>query len=304
MRKIALIVGLLLLFAGMVQAQDDWVESNSGDVEYNCEMLTVILDAIDESDTEAAAEFLVEDFIRIDGNEMEGETFMAIRTTELLLDGDEVTVETIFADAIDTCDADEESDDDEDETVSSDGDTFNVEVVGNVNLRSCAGTDCDIVGQAADGSVLTVFSEEDDWYEVEFEGETAYIASWLTERGPDVYVDDLSEVYVDERTGCRLVTSERRGDMEIQFILSGDERNEIFVDLYRPNDTAPLDVEAQLSKTFTDTGEPYIQQYYHWGLYWYTGVHEIELTYDGETSIIAWNVDEQADILVYISCDQ
>ncbi len=299
MFKSILSIMSLLIFVGLIYAQDsEWQSLEDSDMEYNCEVLTTVLNAIETNDTEAATDFLGDDFIRIDDKEIDVEGFIGIRTTELLLNESEITVDTLFVDATTACNVEAESN-----VASSPDDTFNVIVNGNVNVRSCASTDCEVVGQAVNGSVLTVLEEQDDWYEFEFEGESAYIASWLTERGPDVYIEDLSEVYVDERTGCTIIADVRRGDMEMQFIIFGDERNSVFVDLYRPNDDNALDVEAQLDKTFTDTGEPYIQQYYHWGLYWYVGVHEIEISYGGETSRIAWNASSQADYNLFVTCD-
>lgn len=44
--------------------------------------------------------------------------------------------------------------------------TYYVEANGYANLRSCASTDCEIVGVAADGEALEVVDASGDWYEV------------------------------------------------------------------------------------------------------------------------------------------
>lgn len=299
MKKAFLTLCVFALSFGWVAAQEDWVESDDSIYEYNCDVLADVLEAIEEEDFSD----VIGDVARVGNISMSLVEFVGLQTVELLIDDDDVTFDSLFEDGQATCNVDE-SDSNTVRPLGTDNeDTFNVVVVGNVNLRDCGSTDCDIVGQAANDSVLTVLSQDDDWYEVEFEGDTAYIASWLTERGPDVYVEDLSEIYNDERTGCLVVADTRRGDMDMKVIIFGDERNDVIVDLFRPNDDNALDVDAQYDKTFTDTGEPYIHQFYHWGLYWYTGVYEVELSYDGETSRIAWNADTQQEYNLYVSCD-
>lgn len=48
---------------------------------------------------------------------------------------------------------------------------------GGLNIRSEPSTDADILGVAEDGSLLPLLTEKatDGWYEVEYEGKTAYI---------------------------------------------------------------------------------------------------------------------------------
>ncbi|MCY4070550.1 MAG: SH3 domain-containing protein [Chloroflexi bacterium] len=48
------------------------------------------------------------------------------------------------------------------------------------NIRSCASTNCAIVGSAQNGEALTVIDDSKDWYEIRLEnGETAFIAGFL-----------------------------------------------------------------------------------------------------------------------------
>jgi hypothetical protein len=187
-------------------------------------------------------------------------------------------------------------------TTSSDEGLFNVIVNGNVNLRSCADTGCDVVGQADNASLLTVVSEDGDWYEVQTDDGTAFIASWLTTRGPDDVIQ-VGERYSDIKTGCDIVFDIARGDMDINLILTGDNRNSVVVDLYRPNETNPLRVEGQLDKTFIDTGDPYIHQYYSFGLFWPLGIYQLEMQAGGETSMLAWELKDRGDYNIFVLCD-
>jgi uncharacterized protein YraI len=179
---------------------------------------------------------------------------------------------------------------------------FNAVVSGNVNLRSCASTNCAIVGQALNGQVVPVVAQDGNWYEIKWENGTAFIASWLTTRGPDVHVD-LTEGYFDRTTGCGLVLRKNRGDTDLYFAISGDRQDDVWVDLYRVNENKPLDVAGQYVKEFIDTKEIYIHQSYYWGTWWPSGVYRIELTLDGESSMIGFDFESGAEHIIYVHCE-
>ncbi len=187
---------------------------------------------------------------------------------------------------------------------SSAGETtaFNVVTNSNANLRTCAATTCDVAGQVSSGQVLSVISQEDDWYQVTWEDGTAYIATWLTTRGPDVYVD-LTESYEDPKTGCQAKLRLGRGDSIIDFAISGEKRKDVWVDIYRPNENTPVEVFAQYDKTFIDTDEPYIHQTYYWGTWWPTGTYQLELTLGDKSSMIAFDIAQSGGHVIYVSCD-
>lgn len=186
------------------------------------------------------------------------------------------------------------------------GETFEVVVNGNVNLRSCAGTQCSTVGTAQNGSLLTVLDTEEAsdgvWYQVETDnGSTAYIAGWLTTRGPDQIIA-TDEAYTDLATLCIVAFDIKRGDQSMSIILAGDGRSGVVVDLFKPNQTQPVRVNAQYDKTFIDTGDPYIHQTYGWGEYWPTGVYQLEISRNGETSRLAWELEQQGDYNIFVYC--
>jgi hypothetical protein len=291
---------LLVLVLGVpfVQAQDEeWTASEDG-FEYNCTLLTAALTAVEDGDAEALADLQNEAFARNeDGDEVSLAAYTGSATLILLGAGEEVSSDTLFASANSACGSSETS-----STTATEGEGFNVVVNGNVNVRSCGGTECDVVGQAADGSVLAVISVDGDWYEVEFEGATAFIASWLVTRGPDLVID-IDETYRNEEMGCAVIFDIQRGDSVVSIIMAGDRRNDIFADLYRPNESNPLTVDATYDKTFIDTGDPYVQQYYHWGLYWPAGVYQLEVTVDDETVLLAWELDDPGEYTIFVICD-
>jgi len=179
---------------------------------------------------------------------------------------------------------------------------FNVVVDGNVNVRDCGSTSCKVVGQATDGQVLVVVGQDNEWYEVEWGSDTAFIASWLTTRGPDVVVN-LYEGYIDPETGCILMLNTRRGGSDLGLAISGKRRDEVLADVYRPGNNAPTRVDAQFDKTFIDTGQPYIHQSYYLTSWWPTGVYEIGLTLAGRSSRIGFNIPESGDHTIFVMCD-
>jgi hypothetical protein len=293
----SLILCILLLASSAYAQDEEWAESENG-LEYNCTLLTEVQTALDEGDSESLNDLQNEIFVRNeDGDEWSLASYTGSATLALLGSGEDVTNEVLFAAASSACGTIETT-----TTTEDDGQGFNVVVDGNVNLRSCAGTDCDVVGQAADGSILRVVRVDGDWYEVEFEGGTAFIASWLVVRGPDLVIE-TDEVYRNEEMGCFVAFDIQRGDTDMNIIIAGDRQNDIFVDLYRPNETSPLDVEGQLNKNFTDTGEPYIHQYYNWGLYWPRGIYQLEIRLDDESVMLAWELEEDGEYNIFVVCD-
>jgi len=183
---------------------------------------------------------------------------------------------------------------------------FSVIVNGNVNLRECAGTHCAVVGTATNGSVLTVLAAEQgtdgEWYLVRRnDGSTAYIASWLTTRGPDAMIS-TDEAYTDLATMCIVAFDIKRGNTDINVILAGDGRNQVIVDLFKPNQTTAVRVNAQYDKTFIDTGDPYIHQTYRWSEYWPTGVYQLEISRGGETTRLAWELERQGEYNIFVYC--
>lgn len=180
---------------------------------------------------------------------------------------------------------------------------FKVTVKSNVNLREGAGTSFKLAGQAKPGDILEVVAEEGDWYEIKFGRGTAWIAGWLTTRLPDAIVE-TGEPYIIAETGCLVVPDpSRSSDMDINVIITGERKKDVVVDLYAPTKPEPLRVQGQLDKTFIDTGDTYIHQYYRWNQWFPTGIYAIEIKIDGEAYRIAWNVTERAEYNLFVQCE-
>ncbi|MAS33016.1 MAG: hypothetical protein CL610_03350 [Anaerolineaceae bacterium] len=300
---------LLLIFgttATTVLAQSDsdtpWHSNRDGTVEYNCDVVNATLSALADGDQQTLMDLRYEQIIRYDsGTEWDVLQYAGAGALSTLLEKDEdstVALEDMFGIAREICAVAQASA----TTESSTGDTFTVTVTGDINMRACPGTNCDVVQTAQNGSLLTVIGEQDEWYEVQLEEGTAFIAAWLTTRGPDAIIP-IDERYIDPRTGCLIVFDPRRGDMDIRLLLSGDRQNDMLADLYRPNETRSLPVAGQNDYTFRDTGEPYIDQYYAWDVSWPLGMYQIEFSLDSKTTRLGWELDERGDYTIHIVCD-
>ena len=304
MLKTFLLVILCLCVVGVAAAQETiWQPNADGSIEYNCTLLPTIISKIKDGDTQslssvgdtviarskAAASITVNRYI--------AGKIMALIAKDATAS---VTSADLFKEASAACSA---KDDATTSSTSKPVDPFNVVVKGNVNVRSCAGTKCNIVQNVKDGSLFTVVGVDGDWYEIKLDSGTAFILSSLTTRGPDDVID-VDKGYVDAPTGCSVVFDMKRGDMEVNFVLSGKKYRDILVDIYRPKETRPLRVEAQLDKTFTDTGDPYIYQYYAYNVSWpLQGRYQLELTIGGKTRKLAWEFKARGAYNVFVNCD-
>ncbi len=208
-----------------------------------------------------------------------------------------ITSDDIFKSAITAC-----ANVDSSSASNGTGATFNVVASGTANLRSCAGTNCSIVGKTTNGQILTVISTEGDWYEVQLDNGTAYISSSVTTPGPDAVIQ-TDQTYTDPKTGCMVAFDIKRGSSDISLILAGKHQDKIVADLYRPRENNPLRVEGQLDKTFTDTGDPYILQYYSFDVSWPKGVYQLTISINGQSSRLAWTLDTSGIYNIYIYCD-
>lgn len=302
-RSIIAFVLVFLLTGTAVFAQEgSWQTSEDGTIEFNCDTLDEVLEALNEGQN-AIDDVIDSPFARFDGNTVSATEYIGMIALLLFAKDDEAEFgsDDVFAPAMEAC-ANVSGNAGTANANVADADTFDVIVNGDVNLRSCAGTECSVVGRAANGSLLTVLAVEGDWYQVETEDGTAYIAAWLTSRGPDAIIS-VDEAYLDPKTGCIIAFDIKRGDMDMNLILSGSDRGRVVADLYRPNETAPVRVEGQLDKTFIDTGDPYIHQYYSWNAWWPNGVYQLEVTRDGETSRLAWELETQGDYNIFVYCE-
>lgn len=291
-------VGVALLMATTawgIQAQG-WSTADDG-LSFNCGALPAVQVALEAGDFNADA--LSEPFVRLGSQEYSTFEYIGLLTVMALSEEREITTADILNRPTEACENAPASG-----SISGapTGNTFTVVVNSGANLRSCASTTCSIVSRAAAGDVLTAVGVEGEWYIVEVNGQTAYIADFLVTRGPDAILDTDS-VYTDPITGCIVAFDVKRGDSDMRLILSGDGRGDVVADLYRPNESSPLKVQGQLDKTFIDTGDPYILQYYSWNIGWPLGTYQLSIDYNGGVSRLAWEMTERGDYSIYILCD-
>lgn len=180
--------------------------------------------------------------------------------------------------------------------------SFTIKANGAVNIRSCGETTCSIVGTSTDGQTYTVVGEDGDWYEIELDdGETGFIASWLTVKGPDEVID-IYEGYADADLVCAVQATVARGtSKDVAFAINGDGQHEVTVDLYRPNTSTPEPVWQQLPKTFIDTGEAYIHQLYRSSNF-PNGTYQISLERGGVTKVLEFDLNQSGNTTIFVYC--
>ncbi len=302
MRNLAILFGVIfILVVSVANAQDTgnetWKKNTDGTMEYNCQIFPNVINSGGQLST-FSDQIVARDQ---EGHELTLQEFVGSKVMIVLSQDTSsfVGFDSIFNDPKNTCSGTGAKNTETTHILQAD--SFVVIVNGNVNLRSCPSTDCDVVGSASNGSSLTVLGINGDWYQVQRDSGTAFIASRLTTRGPDAIIQ-VDEPYLDTKTGCLIVFDIKRGDMDINFILSGTNRSDVLADLYRPNEIHPLPVAAQLDKTFIDTNEPYIYQYYQWNVSWPLGTYQLELSLNGKTSKLAWELQTRGNYNIYVDC--
>lgn len=180
---------------------------------------------------------------------------------------------------------------------------FTVQATGDINIRSCAETTCSVISAARSGQVYSVVGQSGDWYEIQLEdGDTGYVASWLTVRGPDA-VFDIYEGYFDISLNCSvLATVNRSTTSSVRFAITGDSMNDVTIDIFRPSTTNAEPVWRQFVKSFIDTGETYLDQVYR-SSYWPSGSYQLSLAKDDEIRRYGVELTEPGETIIYVLCD-
>ena len=126
----------------------DWVSSSAGDRLYNCD----VVKSLDHN-------FGDQVYVRFNDTEYTVEEFHALTVPDCSTEPVAIAVTS--------------------------EETFKITVDNAVNLRECAGTSCSRVGRALSGDFFEVVGEDGEWFEIEYENTTAFIAGWLTKRVVD-----------------------------------------------------------------------------------------------------------------------
>jgi hypothetical protein len=119
----------------------------------------------------------------------------------------------------------------------------------------------------------------------------------------DVSMIDTSETHFEREMGCALVFDISRGSANLQFLITGEMRDEIFVDVYLPDEDEPLAVLGQNDKQFIDSEDLYVQQYYSSSSGWPLGTYRILLEYGDETRNLAFEMERAGEYNIYVYCE-
>jgi hypothetical protein len=293
-RKFACLFAMLFMIAGTA-----WAQNNTGEIAFNCDVVSALKSIIDSGDV---VDVDLNDTII--GQNAAGDTISIndyISNSVVSLFSQDantnINMNDIFAAANAAC-----SPADANSTIQLGGvTTFSVIVSGNANLYTCADTSCDIVQAVTEGTPLTVVDVEGDWYQVQLADRTAYVASWFTTLGTD-HVIQIDEPYLDENTGCTVAFNVQDGNMNIRIVIAGENRNMVFVDLYRPTEMQPLMIAGLLDKNFSDTGDPYIDQYYRDNVTWTDGMYLLEISLHNRTTKLGWELGTRGKYNILVHC--
>jgi hypothetical protein len=302
MWKRILLVGMLS-FLSVAALAEDWQEGTGG-TEYDCDLLAQALEAVESDDPADMSALGRETFARTSsGAEINLYEYMGlVAATVVQIPNNTLTPDILFLAATNACNPEDSTTSNASSSNATGEVLFNVVVNDGANLRSCPGTNCDVVRQARAGEILAVLAVDGEWYQVEDEDGPAFIADFLVSRGPDVVID-VDEGYNDEELGCIIVFDIKRGDTDLNIVMAGKNQGDLVVDLFRPNTTTALPVEAQLDKTFIDTGDPYILQYYRYNTSWPLGDYKLEVELDGVSRLFGFAMEEKGDYTIHIYCD-
>jgi hypothetical protein len=301
MWKRMLLVGMMC-FLSVAALAEDWQEA-AGGTEYDCDLLAQALEAVESEDPSDMAALGREAFARTGGGtEINLYEYMGlVAATVVQIPNNTLTPDILFLAPNTACNPEESSSSNASSNASGEV-LFNVVVNDGANLRSCPGTNCDVVRQARAGEILAVLAVDGEWYEVKDEDGPAFIADFLVSRGPDVVID-VDDGYEDEELGCIIVFDIKRGDTDLNIVMAGSNQDDLVVDLFRPNTTTALPVEAQLDKTFIDTNDPYVLQYYRYNTSWPLGDYKLEVELNGVSRLFGFEMEEKGDYTIHIYCD-
>lgn len=164
-----IVIVMVICFMGVAALAEDWQKGRTG-IEYDCDLLSSIIQAFQDNDTVQLTALAPQTLVRSNNTEVNVSTYFGLTdTTNAQLDNRQAALLTIVNNA---CNPDDVR------AVS----IFNVQINDGANIRSCASTDCTIVREANGGEMLTVVGIKGDWYEVREGSGTAFIASFLVRR--------------------------------------------------------------------------------------------------------------------------
>lgn len=112
----------------------------------------------------------------------------------------------------------------------------------------------------------------------------------------------VAEYYLDPRTGCEIRVSDKVTDGDLNFVLTGDRREVVGVNVFRPEENSPLRISGWNRSTFREDGEPFIWQHYGINTPWRNGLYRLVITLDDRTTMLAWRLERGGDQVIYVHC--
>ena len=181
------------------------------------------------------------------------------------------------------------------------GPLFNVVTNDALNLRACAGTDCERVGQVPGGTTLPVHAVEGDWYQALVNGELVWLAGWLTTRAPDMFLEDTSMI-LDERTGCTVLLGARQFFDVLHILVGGERHEDVRFEFYAPGESAPLSHSERSVIELEESGTM-IEHVYEDVLLSAGAPYRLLVELEGRSNLVEWVPAQDGGTAIFIICN-
>ncbi|MCY3719245.1 MAG: hypothetical protein OXG07_06770, partial [Anaerolineaceae bacterium] len=111
---------------------------------------------------------------------------------------------------------------------------------------------------------------------------------------------------IDGATGCAVAVPGLGMNDDLNIFRFGERRQEIEIDVYRPGESIPLRVSAEITNfnsSMVNAVGPHILQLYRVTGAWPYGLYHLELTLDGKIGRMAWRREPGYEYSVFVLCD-
>ncbi|MCY3947390.1 MAG: SH3 domain-containing protein [Anaerolineaceae bacterium] len=115
---------------------------------------------------------------------------------------------------------------------------------------------------------------------------------------------ELDESHYDPQTGCMVILFPESADEDLNLVIQGERHEDVVARVYRPDAERPLAADGRLARTFSESGRPYMLQFYDVEQGWPAGLYRLELELDGQVGEFAWHMEAPRDQSLIILCDE
>ncbi len=120
--------------------------------------------------------------------------------------------------------------------------------------------------------------------------------------GP-VRVLETDVIYRDDHSGCDFMVQPEGMDADLNVVLAGDRRHAVRARVFQPGSPEiPLVWTGRLVRSFTDTGEPILVQYYRADDPWPAGLYQLEIELDGAATRVSWRLERTDNEIILVDC--